>query len=455
MSIAVRSTSGVWRSRTTFVLALTASAIGLGNLWRFSYLLGEQGGGPFLIAYLLCLLLVAAPILVAEVLIGAHGRANPVSALLHTAVRSEISRAWVLIGWITGVAAVLILSYYSVVAGWGVAYVAKMQAGAFADASAVDVGQEFAALLADPQQLVQWQSLFIGLTFIICGLGIHRGLAALFWLAVPLLLVSLGVLVEFSFANGDLARAGEFLFSVNLYDFTGESVLLAMGQAFYTLGIGIGVGMAFGAYAPDKLPIGRTVLAVALFDTMVALAAGLAIFPLVFGTNLEPAMGPGLMFVGLPYVFGNMVEGELFGAVFFIMFSVVALSSAVALAEPVVAYLVQRMRLRRPLAALLLGGLIWLLALGCALSFNQWQDVYWFREYTLFELFDRLTTLVLLPLACLLTALLVGWGMRREILRVELYREGPLFIALWRGCLRYIAPPAIIVIMLKALMENL
>ena len=455
MSIAVRSAAGAWSSRTTFVLALTASAVGLGNLWRFTYLLGEQGGAPFLIAYLITLFLVAAPILIAEVLVGSHGRANPVSALLYTSGRSEISKAWVVIAWIAGIAALLILAYYSVVAGWSLAYIDKLQSGAFADASAADVGREFQQLLSDPQVLMRWQTLFVVITFTVSGLGIYRGLAIIFWLAGPMLLVALGVLIDFALVHGDMGRAGEFLFSVNAYDFTAESILIAMGQAFYTLGIGVGVGMAFGAYVPDKIPIGRTVIAVALFDTMIAVAAGVAIYPIVFASNMQPSMGPALIFVGLPYAFGNMPQGEWFGGVFFLLLSVVAVASAVALAEPVMSYLVERMRLRRPLAALLLGIAVWGLSLGCALSFNEWREEYWFRDFTLFELFDLLSSAILLPLACLLTALLVGYQVRRETLRVELYRESRHFVYLWRACLRYVAPPVIIVVMLAALVESL
>ena len=453
MNIAVRATSGIWASRTTFLLALAASAIGLGNIWRFSYLTAEHGGGAFLLVYLGCLFLVAVPLLIAEIVIGSQGRANPVSALSHAARRSGLSTTWAILGWLAGLTAILILAYYCVVAGWGLAYAQKMFTGVFADASAAEVGAEFQALLADPQQLVQWQTLFIIATFALSALGIYRGLGLFFWVAGPLLLVALAVLMRFGLEQGDMARAGEFLFSVNPQDFTPEAVLVAMGQAFYTLGIGVGVGMAFGAYAPDKLPIGRTVVAVAMIDTMLAIAAGLAVFPLVFANNMQPAVGPGLVFVGLPYAFGNMVQGELYGSLFFLLVAVVALGSTVALSEPVVSYLAERLRLRRPLAALAAGFGTWMLALACALSFNMWQDAHFYRDYTLFELLDRLTTQVLIPLVALLTALLVGYAMRREVLRVELYRESRHFFFLWRACLRYIAPPAILVITLATFLE--
>lgn len=419
MSIAERSTSGVWGSRTTFVLALTASALGLGNLWRFPYLLGEHGGAPFLLVYIACLFLVAVPLLIAEIIIGSHGRANPVSALLYASKRGEIHRGWVVVGWLAGITAGLILAYYSVVAGWSLAYIEKMFSGVFADASAQEVGQQFHALLASPLELLQWQSLFIVLVFTASALGIYQGLGLLFWLATPLVMVCLGVLIQYGLEHGDMVRTGQFLFSFSAYDFTAEAVLVAMGQAFYTLGIGVGVGVAFGSYAPDKLPIGRTVIAVAVLDTLFALAAGLAIYPIVFATNMELSMGPGLLFVGLPYAFGNMVQGELFGAIFFLLVLVIAVGSAVALAEPIVAYLVERRRLRRPLAALLCGAVIWVLSLGCALSFNVWQDVHWYGDYTFFELLDALTVLVLLPLVCLLTALLVGFAYPPSVLRVQ------------------------------------
>jgi len=453
LSIGQRSTTGVWGSRTTFLLALTASAIGLGDLWRFPYLLGENGGAPFLLLYLACLFLVAVPVLIAEIVIGSHGRSNPVSALLYASSRSEISRAWVVVGWLGSVTAALVLAYYSVVAGWSLAYIEKLATGVFADASAVEVGREFQALLESPRTLVVWQTVFILLVFTISGLGILRGLGLLFWLVVPLLMVSLGVLIDYGLQHGDMVRTGQFLFSFNRYDFTAESVLIAMGHALYTLGIGLGVGMVFGAYAPDKLPIGRTVIAVALIDTMVSLAAGLAIFPIIFASNMQPTMGPGLLFVGLPYAFGNMVQGELFGSLFFMMVAVVSLGSAVALAEPMVAYVEQRMRLGRKLAALVGAGTISILAMGCALSFNIWQDMHWYGDYTLFELLDRVTVLFLLPTVALLTALLVGFAFQREVLLIELYRESRYFYFLWRACLRYIAPPAILVIMLSTFIE--
>ena len=444
-NVASRGTTTGWHSRTTFLLALVAAAVGLGNLWRFSYLLGEHGA-PFLLVYILCLLSLAVPVSIAEILLGRRGQASPVAALRYAVEHEQLHRNWRWLGRLVGLTALLVLVCYSVVAGWGLAYMQKMLAGAFTDASAVEVGEQFKGLLASPLAQFGWQSLFITLTFGISALGIYRGLGVLFWLTGPLLFVILWVLINYGLRFGDMAAAGEFLFSVNGHDFSGEVVLIAMGQAFFTLGIGLGVGIAFGNYVPARLPIGRTVLAVAIIDSMVALAAGVAIFAIVFAARLEPAMGPGLMFVGLPYAFGGMEQGELFGALFFALVSVVALGSGVALAEPLVGNLADWLRWRRPQAALLGAALSSVLALACVRSFNDRP-----AAVSLFELLDTVAVTVLIPALALAVTVLVAYVLPREGLRCGLERESPRFFALWYGCLRYVAPPAILVVALATL----
>ena len=451
MSIAQRNILGRWNSRTTFMLALTASAIGLGNIWRFSYLVGENGGGPFVLTYLMALLLVAAPVLIAEVIVGSHGRGSPVASMAWARTYAKAGSAWSAIGWLAILAGLLILSYYCVVAGWSLAYTVKMQTSAFADASALVVAEQFDLFLEQPQQLVYWQSLFLAAVTTVVALGLRLGLKVCFWLSFPAMLLLLGVLLDYSFERGDVETAQHFLFGFNVEDFTAQSILIALGHAFFTLGIGVGAAMIFGAYAPEKVPLGRTVVAVALLDSVIAIAFGLVVFPLVFANNLEPNMGPGLLFISLPYAFGNMVQGEFFGTLFFALVSLAALGSAVALMEPVVAYLVQTWRLRRVVAAALVGLVTWLLGLGSVLSFNQWSDWYWLGQMTFFQLLDFVTTAILLPLSALMIALFVGWVMRCEVLRIELYREEDGFFYLWRGLLRYIAPLFIVMVFIATL----
>jgi NSS family neurotransmitter:Na+ symporter len=272
------------------------------------------------------------------------------------------------------------------------------------------------------------------------------------WLAVPTLFVLLAGLIKFGFDAGDIPATRNFLFTTKPIDFTWSSVHAALGQALFTLGVGVGTGISFGAYAPRRLPIGRSILAVAVFDTAIALMAGLAIFPIVFANNMEPSTGPGLMFISLPYAFGNLMLGELAGTVFFAMVVLVALGSVVAIMEPVVGVLMQRLRLRRVSAAIAVGVLVWLLALVVTLSFAPGDQYTRLADGSLFRFMDKLTADFLLPLVALLTAVLVGWRLRPEILRVELSRELDLFFALWQRLLRYIAPLAIAMILIFALL---
>ncbi len=441
-----------WGSRTTFVLALSASAVGLGNLWRFSYLTGEYGGGAFVITYVLCLFFIAAPVMVAEVVLGRYGGPSPVAAIRRACDGSLRSRGWMLVGALACLTSVLILSFYIVIAGWGMAYVGFMQTGVFSAARAAEVGAHFEQFLAEPMQQVYWQSLFLLVTSGIIVLGVRRGLGVLVWLAVPLLFAMLVFLIKYGFDYGDMAATRHFLFSTRLVDFSGQSVLVALGHALFTLGVGVGTGISYGAYAPERIPIGRSIMAVAVFDTAIALLAGLAIFPIVFANNMEPNAGPGLLFISLPYAFGNLMQGELAGAVFFVLMVLAALGSAVALMEPVVAMLMQLARLSRFTAALIVGAVVWLLGLAVVQSFQPGAGLQWFGQQNLLGVLDVVTARILLPLVALLITLLVGWRLRPEILRLELARESALFFSLWRFLLRYIAPLAIALLIFAPLL---
>lgn len=451
MTTAQRGELGGWQGRTTFVLALSASAVGLGNIWRFSYIAGENGGGPFVLTYLLCLVLIAVPVMIAEVVIGTHGRGSPPYAIRWTADRSMRSRGWMLLGVLACVTALLVLCYYVVVAGWAVNYAWQMQAGEFGSASAADVGAVFGQLLEDPQRLIYWQSLFLLLVAGVVALGVRFGIGLVVWLLVPVMIVLLLVLVKFAFDNGDMVAAQEFLFSVKLIDFSPHAVLLALGQAFFTLGIGVGTGISYGAYAPERIPVGRSVMAVAIFDSILTLLAGLAIFPLLFANNMEPSMGVGLLFIGLPYAFGNSMQGEVFGTLFFVLVIVTALGSAVALMEPITGALMQRLRVRRLTAVLIVTAVVWLGGVVLAISFAPDGYAGPLADGGPFLWLDWVTSGLLLPVVALFTAVLVGWRMRPEILRLELYRESKLFFSLWRLLLRYIAIPAIGLILVAAL----
>jgi NSS family neurotransmitter:Na+ symporter len=438
---------GGWRSRTTFTLALAASAVGLGNLWRFSYLAGEHGGGAFVLLYVICLFGLAVPVLIAEVVLGNYGRASPLLAVREAADRSLRSRAWMCLALPAIAAALLILSYYAVVAGWALAFARSLQGGEFTAASLVNVADFFDALLLDLPQQLYWQSLFLLLAMAVVWSGVRRGLGALVWLAVPALIALVVLLVLFALEHGDLNATRDFLFSIQWLDVDAATAWAALGHAFYTLGVGAAVGICYGAYAPERIPIGRTVVAVALFDTLVSIAAGLALFPVLFAHQVAPAAGPGLLFIGVPYAFGNTVAGDLSGALFFLLVVVTALGTAVALLEVLVATLVERFRLRRLTAVLLAGAAGWTLALWMVESLAITPP----GQDSLFVALDRLAANLLLPTGALLACVFVAWRMRPELLRAQLYRETDAFFSLWYSVVRYIAPPAILLVLVHGL----
>ena len=353
MKAIARGGLGQWRSRTTFVLALAAGVAGLGNLWRFAWLVGSHGGGAFVLTYVLCVLAVAVPLLVAEIAVGIHGRGGPPQSLAWVADRSLLSRQWRWLGWLLCATGLLILACQVVVTGWALYFTRTLHEMELSDASARLVGEHFAALLEEPRRQWMWQGGFLLVLAAVAAQGVRRGLGALVWLLVPALVTLLVSLVWLSFEAGDVAAAREFLFINRAMDFDADAVLAALGHAVLTLGIGVGMGVVYGAYSPRRMPVGRTVLAVAVFDLVIALLAALAIFPIVFGNNMEPAAGPGLLFVSLPYAFSNMPGGEPLGVLFFLMVAVAALGSALALLEPAVAALRQGTGWPRPVVVVL------------------------------------------------------------------------------------------------------
>ncbi|MEZ5529774.1 MAG: sodium-dependent transporter [Porticoccaceae bacterium] len=441
-----RGLHGAWSSRWTFIMAATGSAVGLGNIWKFPYITGENGGGAFVLVYLLCILLVGIPVMVAEIMLGRRGRQSPINAMRYLTEEAGLHGVWHAIGWLGVTAGLMILSYYAVIAGWALHYIGQMAAGTFQGASAEQAGAVFGQLLGDPEELIFWQSIFMLLTIGVVVGGVTRGLGVAVRILMPLLFVLLVVLLGFSIQRGDFVRGFNFLFSFNYEALTWAGVLEAMGHAFFTLSLGMGAIMAYGAYMPDHARIGRTVLAVGFLDTLVALMAGLAIFPIVFANpSIAAGSGPGLMFVSLPVAFGNMTGGLLFGSIFFVLVTLAAWSSSISLIEPAVAYLIESKGFNRVTANLLLGSVAWLVGLGSVLSFNVWEDKR-LAGFNFFEFMDFLTSSVMLPLTGLFIALFVGWLMKPEAVRSELADESTRVYLTWRWVLRYVSPLAVLVV---------
>ena len=434
---------GTWDSRWTFIMAATGSAVGLGNIWKFPYVAGSNGGGAFVLVYLFCILLIGVPVMMAEVMIGRRGRQSPINSVRDVVFESGADARWRHVGWVGVSAGMLILSFYAVIAGWALSYIFAMASGELVGVNGDSAAAAFASLLADPGRLIFWQSVFMLLCVVVVVGGVKKGLGVAVEILMPLLFVMLLLLLGLSYFQGNFAAAWNFLFSFNIELLTWRGVLEAMGQAFFTLSIGMGAIMAYGAYMPQKVNIGKTILIVAFFDSLVAIISGLIIFSIVFGTQgIEPSAGPGLMFISLPVAFANMSGGLLIGCAFFVLVSIAAWSSAISLLEPCVAWLIEAKNIRRLNANILLAGTAWLLGIGSVLSFNLWSEIQ-VAGFTFFDFLDFLTTNIMLPLSGLLIALFVGYVIKPEFISLEMQGISPTMYKVWRASLRYIAPVAI------------
>lgn len=445
------SVNGMWASRWVFILAAAGSAIGLGNIWKFPYITGEYGGGAFVLVYLLCVALVGMPIMVAEIVVGRRARSAPINAVGKLAKESGARKQWVLLGWIGTLAGILILSYYSMIGGWALDYILQMARGDFTGASAATATASFEGLKASPLTMLAWHTLFMIMTIYVVARGVNKGLeSAVRWM-MPLLVVLLFVLVGYATTTGHFMEGVRFLFAVDFSKLNGDAILSALGHSFFTLSLGMCAIMAFGAYMPREQSIGKATLLIAGLDTAFALLAGLAIFPILFAYGLSPAQGPGLMFVTLPLAFGNLPLGALFGALFFVLVSIAALTSAISLAEPFVAWAVEKGQ-GRVRAAVAVGVVAWALGIFSVLSFNLLPvETLAIGGLSFFEAVDFLATNILLPVGGLLVAVFVGWALKETKLMKELAIANQAVYIAWRIAIRIVAPLAILAVLLNFL----
>jgi len=449
MSGEKRGMHGVWSGRWTFILAATGSAVGLGNLWKFPYIAGENGGGAFVLIYLACILLAGIPVMLAEVLLGRKKRMSPINTMKEMTDDTDAPRFFRGIGWMGALSGFFILSFYSVIAGWALLYVGKTASGALAGVTSDGSGAAFNAMLADPVGLTIWHTLFMFLTAAVIARGVNKGLEASLKILMPVLFILMLILFGYSLTTSGFMQGFHFLFDFDFSKLTTESIVVALGHSFFTLSLGMGAIMAYGAYMPSKQSLGRTILWVGLLDTLVALIAGMIIFAIVFSNGLEPSSGPGLMFVSLPIAFGSMPGGVFFGTVFFVLVSIAALSSAISIAEPAVAWAVEK-GISRIVASVTICGFAWFIGLGSVLSFNEWSEYKLFGK-TFFDVLDFLTSSIMLPLGGLLIAIFVGWFMSTDMIRKEMRMKNDVIFTVWRFILRFISPVAITLIFINGL----
>ncbi|KPQ29451.1 MAG: neurotransmitter:Na+ symporter, NSS family [Marinobacter excellens HL-55] len=448
---------GLWSSRLAFILAATGSAVGLGNIWKFPYVTGENGGGAFVLVYLLCIAIVGIPIMMAEVMIGRRGGRSPVNSLRLITERDRLKPAWKLVGVVGVLAGFLILSFYSVIGGWAISYVGTTASGQLAGQSAEAVGAIFSGLLSDPAILLTWHTLFMALVMVVVARGVRSGLERAVSILMPALFVLLLIVVGYAMTTGHFGQAAAFLFQPDFSKLTTSGILVALGHAFFTLSLGMAVMMAYGSYLPKNISIAKTSITVSVIDTGVALLAGLAIFPIVFANGLEPGAGPGLIFQTLPLAFGQMPMGTLFGTLFFVLLIFAAWTSGISLLEPIVEWLEEQKGMNRAVSTIAAGAVCWALGIASILSLNLWADfaplgfIPMLEGKTIFDLLDFFTANILLPLGGLLVALFAGWVMSRQAMENELSLS-PAMFNLWFVTVRFVTPVAVAVVFIYNLL---
>jgi len=444
----ILKSQGAWIGKWTFILAATGSAVGLGNIWGFPYKAGTNGGGAFVLIYLLCILMIGIPIMISEIIIGRRSGNSPINAMKKTAIASNSSSLWQFVGWSGITAGILILSFYSVIAGICMNYIFI---SAFSSGATSSTDQ-FSEVISSPLNLILWHTLFMFLTALIVSAGVKDGIGRMVKILMPMLGFLMIFMVIYSMINGNFSQAMSFLFAPDFSSITSETLLQAMGQAFFSLSLGMGSIMAYGAYMPKDQKVINTSFTVGSLDTLIAMLAGLAIFPIIFAFNLEPNSGPGLVFISMLSAFNQMQFGQIIGPLFFILLSIAALSSSISLLEPGVAYLAEEDILSRKKSAQVISFFIWILGIGSALSFNIWSDFKLISDKNFLDSMDFIANQILLPLGGMFIAIFVGWFMKLSFIKDELGATTKIVFLLWRFFIRFIAPVCVASIFLSQIL---
>lgn len=438
-----------WSTNLMFLAAAIGSAVGISNVWKFTYVAGENGGGAFVLVYICAIVFIALPALIAEFLVGRRGGASVVKTMEVLRQRDGISRAWRYYGEMAAAGAFIALSFYSVIAGWTIDYFVHSAAVGFADITTAQTEAVLDDLMSSPGRMIFSQLIFLGLTAATVAAGIRGGLERVLRWLTPALFVLLILLLAYGVLAGDFAAGATFLFVPDFSKLSAETVLLAVGQAFFSLGIGLGVLLTIGAYMDRDSSILRASCIVALADAGVALVAGLAIFPIVFANGLSPAEGPGLIFLTLPVAFGGMPGGAIFAPLFFSLMAIAALTSAITILETIVSTVEDYSTMSRRKIVLLVTLLLWIAGLGTVFSFSELQDFHplafipAFESKNIFESLDYIVSNWMMPAGGVLIALLAGWGLGASTTREELQLPQGTVHRVWHFLVRFVVPAAI------------
>lgn len=445
-----------WSGRIGFLLATVGSAVGIGSIWKFPYEVGANGGSAFVLFYLIGLILVVVPLMLAEFAIGRRGRGDPAGSIARVARDPAAGRWWAMAGLAGILTGFLILSFYAVIGGWTIAYAVQTAIEGLPAAESAAVRAQYEALLGSPLRMLACHAIFMTATAAIVARGIGGGIEAACKVLMPLLTTLMLLLATYSIVEGDVAAALHFLLRLDLQKVTAQVALEALGLGFFSIGVGLGLMITYAAYAGANVSLKQVAIVSVIADTAISLLAGLAVFPIVFAHGLDPASGPGLVFVTLPLAFAQMPLGRLAAFGFYVLLFVAALASSISMLELVVALLIRRFRLGRVWAGSIAAGTCFVAGIATILSFNRWAA--WhplsrfavFESATVFDLLDYFTSNVMLPIGGLAIVLFAGWAVPSDMLTDELglSRAGGRWLQV---LLRYVAPAAIAAAALSAL----
>ncbi|MFN2340220.1 MAG: sodium-dependent transporter [Halanaerobium sp.] len=429
-----------WTSRLGFILAASGSAIGLGNIWRFPFITGTNGGAIFILIYLAAILFIGYPILVSEMSLGRITQRNPIGAFKKMAPDS----AWPLVGALGVLSGFVILSYYSVVAGWGMSYIFK----SLSFTAESNFPQIFGAHISSLAEPIIWHGIFMFLTIAVIGAGVVNGIQKLVKFLMPILFGIIFLLIIRSVTLDGAAAGLSFYLKPDFSAINFKTFADAISQAFFTLSLGMGAMITYGSYLSKKESINESAAYVLIFDTAVALLAGFAIFPAVFAFGLDPASGPGLTFITLPAVFTQMPFGVFFSLIFFLLLTIAALTSSISMLEVVVAFLVDEYEWKRKKASYLMGFIIFLVGIPPLLGYSSFSN-FSFLGMDVLDTYDWFSNSIFLPTGGILTSIFVGhiWGSKNAVKEANensRFKIGSIYSLL----LKYIVPAAVLFIML-------
>ncbi len=443
-----------WSSRTTFLMASIGFAVGLGNIWRFPYVVGENGGSAFVLVYLVFAFGIGVPLVMAEWTIGRRGSgaASASGSVREVARQSGASIAWGNVGGLAVLAVFMLMLFYTVVAGWTMDYLVRAASGAFQGINAEQSKAMFDNLMANPLRLGFWHTIVVLLTVYINSRGLKAGIEKAVNILMPALFVSLLLMVGYASAVGDFGAAVDFLLTPDFSRLRADTMLMALGQAFFSIGIAMAVMITYGSYLDKQTSIPRNAFIVVGADTLVALLAGFAIFPLVFAHQLAPDSGAGLVFQTLPIAFGELPGGQIFGSIFFLLLIAAAITSCIGNFAPVVAWTEEQFSTSHAQAAMAAGFVMWFLGLGTVFSFNLLSDFHplsfidRFAGMTIYDNLDYVMSNMLLPVGAFLTSIFIGWFASNDAIREEMGLPDGLAYRSWRILIRFIVPAAVAII---------